>query len=98
MLVKWCQFRKQQIEAIIVICKFERLNEYFAIGKAQQLEQLLLELNAPITVEEIGQEKEKLPLVFMATKDIRDKYVLSRLAWDLGVIEELNVCTCSLCQ
>ena len=26
---------------------------------------------------------------FRATKDIRDKYVLSRLAWDLGVLEEL---------
>lgn len=59
------------------------------LPKAQQLEQLLLALNAPITVEEIGQENELLPLVFMATKDIRDKYVLSRLAWDLGVIEEL---------
>ena len=26
---------------------------------------------------------------FRATKDIRDKYVLSRLAWDVGVLEEL---------
>lgn len=59
------------------------------LPKAQQLEQLLLTLNAPTTVEEIGQKNELLPLVFMATKDIRDKYVLSRLAWDLGVIEEL---------
>ena len=28
-------------------------------------------------------------LTFKATKDIRDKYVLSRLAWDLGVLDEL---------
>ena len=26
---------------------------------------------------------------FRATKDIRDKYVLSRLAWDLGILDEL---------
>lgn len=26
---------------------------------------------------------------FKATKDIRDKYVLSRLAWDQGVLDEL---------
>ena len=26
---------------------------------------------------------------FRVTKDIRDKYVLSRLAWDLGILEEL---------
>ena len=29
-------------------------------------------------------------LSFKATKDIRDKYVLSRLAWDLGILEELS--------
>ena len=28
-------------------------------------------------------------LSFKATKDIRDKYVLSRLAWDLGILDEL---------
>lgn len=28
-------------------------------------------------------------LTFKATKDIRDKYVLSRLAWDLGILDEL---------
>ena len=61
------------------------------LPEARRLEQLLLALNAPVTIEEMGQEKELLPLVFMATKDIRDKYVLSRLAWDLGVIEELMV-------
>ena len=32
-LVKWCQIRKQQIEAIIVICKFERLDEYIALRR-----------------------------------------------------------------
>ena len=30
-----------------------------------------------------------LRTTFKATKDIRDKYVLSRLAWDLGVLDEL---------
>ena len=32
-LVKWCQRRKQQIEAIIVTCEFERLDEYPAAGR-----------------------------------------------------------------
>jgi predicted dehydrogenase len=31
-----------------------------------------------------------MKLTFEATKDIRDKYVLSRLAWDLGVLDELE--------
>ena len=32
---------------------------------------------------------DSLPVTFKATKDIRDKYVLSRLAFDLGVLEEM---------
>ena len=37
----------------------------------------------------IGVDAECTKLTFMATKDIRDKYVLSRLAWDLGILDEL---------
>ena len=37
----------------------------------------------------IGVDAAGARLTFQATKDIRDKYVLSRLAWDLGVLDEL---------
>lgn len=37
----------------------------------------------------IGVDAECAKLTFKATKDIRDKYVLSRLAWDLGILDEL---------
>ena len=37
----------------------------------------------------IGVDQEMARITFRATKDIRDKYVLSRLAWDLGVLDEL---------
>ena len=37
----------------------------------------------------IGVDKETAKMTFRTTKDIRDKYVLSRLAWDLGVLDEL---------
>ena len=37
----------------------------------------------------IGVDKECLKMTFKATKDVRDKYVLSRLAWDLGILDEL---------
>lgn len=37
----------------------------------------------------IGVDTECAKLTFKATKDIRDKYVLSRLAWDLGILDEL---------
>ena len=39
--------------------------------------------------KELDMDKEILKTSFLATKDIRDKYVLSRLAWDLGICDEL---------
>ncbi len=52
------------------------------------LKALLDKIGAPTTAKEIGVDPEILPLTLKATKDIRDKYVLSRLIWDLGVIDE----------
>ena len=37
----------------------------------------------------IGVDTDAARITFRATKDIRDKYVLSRLAWDLGILDEL---------
>lgn len=37
----------------------------------------------------LGSDREGMCLTFQATKDIRDKYVLSRLAWDLGLMDEM---------
>jgi len=43
-------------------------------------------------LESLGVDKKVAKMTFLATKDIRDKYVLSRLAWDLGVIDQLSEC------
>lgn len=43
----------------------------------------------PKTMEDIGLEESILPMTFKASKDMRDKYVLPRLCWDLGIIDEL---------
>ncbi|MBO5953517.1 MAG: sn-glycerol-1-phosphate dehydrogenase [Oscillospiraceae bacterium] len=59
------------------------------LPSAQELEALLDAIQAPKTLEELGVSEALLPTVFGATKDIRDKYVLSRLMWDLGIIEEV---------
>ena len=37
----------------------------------------------------IGVSREDAKMTFRATKDIRDKYVLSRLAWDLGILDDI---------
>lgn len=54
-----------------------------------EVEGLLDKIEAPKVPSRIGIDEKDNHMAFKATKDIRDKYVLSRLAWDLGVIEEI---------
>lgn len=61
------------------------------LPSSEEIEACLVEIKAPTTVEALGVDPATLPETFRATKDIRDKYVLSRLAWDLGVLDELVV-------
>ena len=53
---------------------------------AKEIENILDIINAPKNIEEIGIDKAILPMTFEVTKDIRDKYVLSRLCHDLGIM------------
>ena len=56
---------------------------------AAELEALLDTIGAPKSLSETGTDESLLPVIFRATKDIRDKYVLSRLCWDLGILEQI---------
>ena len=56
---------------------------------AATLEQLLRQMEMPCSLEDLGIPSHERPITVKATKDIRDKYVFSRLAWDLGVLEEI---------
>ncbi len=56
---------------------------------ADQIANLLSVLQMPQDPACIGVDRAALQTTFCATKDIRDKYVLSRLAWDLGILDEL---------
>ena len=59
------------------------------IPSAAWIEELLDRIGCPKTVEAWGLDPAILPMTFMATKDIRDKYVLSRLAFDLGMLDDM---------
>lgn len=50
-----------------------------------QLESLFDKLSLPKDFNYLGVDDNLLESIFLATKDIRDKYVLSRLLWDLGI-------------
>lgn len=59
------------------------------LPQAEALEALLKFLKIPTEPQELGVDHAAMRQTFRAAKDIRDKYVLSRLAWDLGILEEL---------
>ena len=59
------------------------------IPNFDEINNLFDKIGLPKTLKEIYVDENLLRETFVATKEIRDKYVLSRLAWDLGVIDQL---------
>ena len=55
-----------------------------------EAEKLLRAMEMPLKAEEIGIDESIIPMTFEAAKDVRDKCVLPRLAWDLGIMDELK--------
>ncbi len=84
---KYCK-RKHKKRLEIILSKWERIKEIIKteIPTAKRLDELFDLLGAPKTFKELGIDAD-LYFTFLATKDIRDKYVLSRLLWDLGETE-----------
>ena len=75
----------------VILAHWEELTAIMAeeIPSAAFVEDLLDRIGCPKSVEAWGLDPSILPMTFMATKDIRDKYVLSRLAFDLGMLDEM---------
>ena len=44
----------------------------------------------PTNAAELGVSREELRDAFVMAKDIRDKYGLGRLLWDLGLLERVT--------
>ena len=74
----------------IIIEKWDKICDIIReeIPTQKEMQDILDVIGAPKTAKEIGIDCD-LKTTFKATKDIRDKYVLSRLVWDLGLIEEI---------
>ena len=54
-----------------------------------QFQEIMDTVGIPTDLNVLNVDSTCAKQTFRATKDIRDKYVLSRLAWDLGILEEL---------
>ena len=53
----------------------------------EEFEAILDSIEAPKTLEAIGLDSSTLAMTCKSTKDIRDKYVLPRLLWDIGELD-----------
>ena len=84
-----CSLHAKRLETIIKNWK-EILSIIESIPSPDFFYSVLEKLSCPKDLNDIGLENSLLPLIFSATKDIRDKYVGSRLAFDLGIIEEIK--------
>ncbi len=75
----------------IIIKKWSRICRIVQaeIPPREVIDDILKKINAPRTMQEIGITCD-LSLTLKATKDIRDKYVLSRLLWDIGELETIS--------
>ena len=56
----------------------------------QELKKLMETAQMPMKLCHIGLCDSQMSMILKATKDIRDKYVWSRLAWDLGILDEMT--------
>ncbi|MBR5869657.1 MAG: iron-containing alcohol dehydrogenase [Clostridia bacterium] len=55
------------------------------LPSSDMLEAFYAEIGHPLSCTEYGLTAEEIRFAFTAAKDIRDKYVLGRLLWDLGL-------------
>ena len=79
---------KHQARLEIILEKWDTLCQIIRdeIPTQKESAAILAQIDAPMTPAQIGIDCDLLT-TFKATKDIRDKYVLSRLLWDLGLLE-----------
>ena len=75
----------------IIIKNWDKIKDIVTgeIPSVSELENLYKKIDMPICLKEIGIDESILKDTFVASKDIRDKYVLSRLCWDLGITDEI---------
>lgn len=75
----------------VIFKKWQQILEVInqEIPDMQTIDNLFDSIGLPKKLSQIGLDDNILKDTFVATKDIRDKYVLSRLVWDLGLLDTI---------
>ena len=76
----------------VILAKWDKIVEIIKeeIPTSKEIEFILDLIGAPKSIGEIGIDCD-LFMAFASSKDIRDKYVLSSLCWDLGILNEVKL-------
>ena len=56
---------------------------------ATEIRALMESIGLPVSASCIGYTSDQVRTTFTMTKDIRNKYVGTRLFWDLGILDEI---------
>lgn len=54
----------------------------------QELLQLMRDTGMPTTPQELGLDQGAVHRAYLGTREIRDKYLLSSMLWDLGLLHD----------
>ena len=86
---KYCP-RKHAARIKIIEEHWDEIRSIIAtLPSSAEIFDLMERIGFPTGAECIGYSKEQIKTTFTMTKDIRDKYVGTRLFWDLGVLDEV---------
>jgi len=83
--------KQKHVERLeIILSKWDEILKVISdeLPSYKHVEQMLKEAGAPADAGELGHSGNLVRDTFMVTKDIRDKYIASRLLWDLGFLDE----------
>lgn len=67
--------------------KFEKIVKE-ELPKAGDLKKLMDDLDMAVLPKDIGVEQKEVSTALIGSRDIRDKYLLSSILWDLGLLHE----------
>ena len=74
----------------IIIDRWDEITEVIkTLPPSAEIRKLMESIDFPTSAACIGYDKDGVKTTFTMTKDIRDKYVGTRLYWDLGILEEI---------
>ena len=81
--------KKHADRLVIIIEKWSEIQEIIqTMPTYEEIYVMMRSLGSPTDIHYLGYSDEQIQMTFTMTKDIRDKYIGSRLAWDLGLLDE----------